>query len=169
MKGEERRNKLTALLRGRGEPLSAAALAQACGVSRQVNVQDIALLRAAGEPIVSTHRGYLSEAGKRFSRVLKTYHTDEEIGDELLLIVRLGGTVEDVSGNHRVYGTLSAPLNIGTEVQIKEFLRSIGEGASRPLKNVTAGYHYHTVTADSQESLDKIEGALKERGYLVEA
>ena len=163
MKGEERRNKLTALLRGRGEPLSAAALAQACGVSRQVIVQDIALLRAAGEPIVSTHRGYLSEAGKRFSRVLKTYHTDEEIGDELLLIVRLGGTVEDVSVNHRVYGTLSAPLNIGTEV------RSIGEGASRPLKNVTAGYHYHTVTADSQESLDKIEGALKERGYLVEA
>lgn len=168
MKGEERREKLSALLKEGLGALSASALAETFGVSRQVIVQDIALLRAAGEPIVSTHRGYLCTAEKPVSRVFKVNHSDEDMGDELNLIVGLGGRVEDVFVNHRIYGTLSAPLNIGTEVQVKEFLRSISGGASRPLKNVTGGYHYHTVTADSEETLDYIGAALRKRGYLVE-
>ena len=35
------------------------------------------------------------------------------------------------------------------------------------IKNITSNYHYHTVEADSEETLDLIEQVLKEKGYLV--
>lgn len=86
MKGEERRKLLTDIFGEADEPLSASVLAQRCGVSRQVIVQDIALLRAAGEPIVSTHRGYVLSEKKRVERVFKALHGDEQIEDELSLM-----------------------------------------------------------------------------------
>ena len=59
MSGEERREKLLVTLRGATQPVSGTALAAQLGVSRQVVVQDIALLRARQQDIVSTYRGYL--------------------------------------------------------------------------------------------------------------
>ena len=40
-------------------------------------------------------------------------------------------------------------------------------GKSSLLKNVTSGYHYHTVRADSEEILDLIGQRLKEQGFLA--
>ena len=48
-----------------------------------------------------------------------------------------------------------------------EFLEDIRSGKSSPLKNITSNYHYHTVEADSEETLDLIEQVLKEKDYLV--
>lgn len=59
MDGENRRKTLLELLAAAGEPLSGSALAKRLGVSRQVIVQDIALLRATNRDILSTARGYL--------------------------------------------------------------------------------------------------------------
>lgn len=39
---------------------------------------------------------------------------------------------------------------------------------SSPLKNITSNYHYHKVSADSEETLDLIEQELREKGFLVE-
>ena len=46
MSGEERREKLIEVLQNADRPVSGAALARMCCVSRQVVVQDIALLLA---------------------------------------------------------------------------------------------------------------------------
>ena len=35
-----------------------------------------------------------------------------------------------------------------------------------PLKNLTSGLHYHTISAKSNEDLKKIEESLKAKGYL---
>ena len=94
-------------------------------------------------------------------------HTEAEVGEELELIVSLGGVVKNVFVNHQVYGHIEAELNIETRVHAAEFVRSLG-GASRPLMLVTEGYHYHTVVAPDEETLDRIGFALKERGFLVE-
>ena len=59
MNGEERRNKIIKVIQSGGHPVSGSSLSEMFDVSRQVIVQDIALLRAAGFPIVSTNRGYL--------------------------------------------------------------------------------------------------------------
>ena len=165
--GEARRAGILAALRPGAEPQSAGALGEKFGVSRQVIVQDIALLRASGAPVISTNRGYVLSSPPRAERVFKVRHTEAEVGEELELIVRLGGMVKDVSVSHRVYGNIRADLGVQTPLQVSEFVRSIRSGASRPLMLVTDGYHYHTVTAPDEKTLDEIEKGLKERGFLV--
>ena len=39
--------------------------------------------------------------------------------------------------------------------------------ASQALLNITSNYHYHTVEADSEKTLDLIEKTLEEKGYLI--
>ena len=166
MNGEERRAKLKERLGA--APVSATALAKELGVSRQVIVQDIALLRAEGERILSTNRGYVAEGQGRVSRVFKVCHTDEQIRDELYLSADAGGCVEDVFVWHKAYGRIAAPMGVRSRAQAEEFLHELAAGVSRPLKNVTDGYHYHTVTADSEETLAAIERGLREAGFFVE-
>ena len=59
MDARERRRAIMGVLEGATEPVSGSALAREVGVSRQVVVQDIALLRADGHDIVATNRGYV--------------------------------------------------------------------------------------------------------------
>ena len=59
MDARERRRAIMAVLEGAKDPVSGSALAREVGVSRQVVVQDIALLRADGHDIVATNRGYV--------------------------------------------------------------------------------------------------------------
>ena len=110
--GSSRRKTLLTLLSQSDVPLSGTRLGKETGVSRQVVVQDIALLRTAGYPILSTGRGYLLNGTPGCTRVVKVCHTDAQVEDELQTIVDLGGCIVDVSINHRVYGKVSAPLNI---------------------------------------------------------
>ena len=94
-------------------------------------------------------------------------HTDEQTEEELYSIVDLGGTVANVMVNHKVYGQMEAELNINSRKKAKDFIDDIKSGKSSPLKNITSNYHYHKVVADSEETLDMIEEALQEKGFLV--
>ena len=166
MKGEERRKEI---LRRIGRvPVSASALASQCGVSRQVIVHDIALLRAEGAEIVSTNRGYvLGDRGTRHTRIFKVRHTDAETREELYLIADAGGCTEDVFVWHKAYGKMRAELMIRSRREADAFMEKLETGVSVPLKNITAGYHYHCVSAESEEVLDEIGRRLSERGFLV--
>ena len=57
--GEARREQLLQMLRDSTAPISGSALARSLGVSRQVIVQDIALLRAVNKDILATTKGYV--------------------------------------------------------------------------------------------------------------
>ncbi|MCR5724094.1 MAG: transcription repressor NadR [Treponema sp.] len=171
--GEERRNKILSLLRETQSPLSGSALAERLGVSRQVIVTDIALLRASRSDIIATNAGYLlaksADANSVVQRrIFKVNHTDEQIAEELTAITDLGGSVIDVYIDHKVYGTLSAPMNIRCRRDVQHFLDDLKSGVSTPLKNITHGYHYHTVEAASSEILDEIEEILRAKGFLLE-
>ena len=69
MTAARRRDEILQALAGASGPVSAAALAARLGVSRQVVVGDVALLRAAGSPIVATPRGYVLGGGQEGSGV----------------------------------------------------------------------------------------------------
>ena len=168
MTGAERRKALLAMMRETEKPLSGTALGKRTGVSRQVVVQDMALLRTEGYPIISTARGYLMEASKGCTRLFKVCHTNEQVEDELTTIVDLGGTVVNVMVNHRIYGKLDAQLNIKNRRNVAKFLDDINTGKSTPLLNVTSGYHFHLVSAETEDVLDEIEEALREKNYLTE-
>ncbi|MBE6553462.1 MAG: transcription repressor NadR [Ruminococcaceae bacterium] len=167
MHAEKRRSQIITRLQSATEPISASRLAAEFEVSRQIIVQDVAILRAAGHRIVALSRGYRINSDKSCRRVFKVCHSDESVGDELRSIVDLGGTVDDVFIFHKVYGTVRAAMGIRNRDHVDEFLNNIATGKSSLLKNVTAGYHYHTVCAESEETLDRIEASLREKGYLA--
>lgn len=168
MTGKERRKIIIEAIKNSNEPLSGSALGKLTGVSRQVVVQDIALLRAQHYPVIATNRGYIFSDVHKFTRILKMQHSNEQTEDELKTIVDLGGTVVDVMINHRVYGKMTARLNIRSRRDINNFMQDIKSGKSTPLMNITSGYHFHTVCADSQEALADIQAALQKKGYLAE-
>lgn len=168
MTREKRRQEIIRIISESKTPVPAKELARLCDVSRQVIVQDMALIREAGYDIIATNRGYIVNAPYAAERVFKVSHTDEQMEDELCSIVDLGGKVVNVMVNHRVYGRMEASLGINSRKKVMEFIENIRLGKSSPLKNITSNYHYHTVEAESKEVLDGIEEMLREKGYLVE-
>lgn len=168
MKSGERREEILRILKESGKPVSGKELAARLHVSRQVIVQDIALLRTGGETILSTNVGYLCpQQKKEASRVFKVCHTDDEVEEELRLIVDDGGTVKDVFVYHKVYGVVRADLNIASRADIRKFMEGLSAGSSTLLKNITSNYHYHTVLAADEETLDGIQKKLEARGFLA--
>lgn len=167
MNGIDRRKRIVGILEDSDVPVSGLSLSKQLHVSRQVIVQDIALIRANGRSVFSTNRGYVIEKQKEISRILKVIHSDEEVWDELMTVVDMGGTVKDVFVYHKVYGVLRAEMNITSRFGVEQFMEQIATGKSGLLKNVTAGYHYHTVLANSEAILDLIEDKLREKGFLA--
>lgn len=166
--GTDRRKKILFLMRDSDAPLSGTQLGRETGVSRQVVVQDIALLRTQGHPIVSTARGYLLDEPKQAMRLIKVYHTEEQVEDELTTIVDLGGSVVNVIVNHKIYGKVEAPLDIKNRRDVYRFVQDLRTGKSTPLLSVTSGYHFHKIVAENEEILDEIEDALRAKNYLAE-
>ena len=96
MHGSERREQIIRQIQESKAPVSGTKLASLYSVSRQVIVQDIALIRAAGYEIISTNRGYILNQPKTVCRIFKVQHTDEQLEEELNTIVDLGGCVDNV-------------------------------------------------------------------------
>lgn len=170
MEGDVRRKKVLQLLNTANEPISGTLLAKEMGVSRQVIVQDVALLRARNKNILSTNKGYIiySENKQMVTRTFPVKHSNEEIGDELSLIVEYGGKILDVVVEHEIYGQITVDLFINNKKDVDEFVEKLDQGNTTPLKELTGGIHFHTVEAGSEALLDVIEEKLKEKGYLID-
>ena len=189
-KAEARRASLLDALRSADAPVSGGQLANTLNVSRQIIVQDIALLREAGANIVATTKGYvLADAAQTAAqnatqtmaqnaeqpavhldepaRTFKLHHEVEQTRDELQTIIALGGRVHNVSISHRAYGRITAPLEIANQADIERFINDIESGKSSPLSTATSGYHYHLVSAPSNEALEAIGRALADKGFLA--
>ncbi len=167
MKADERRKAIANLLMSEEKPVSGSELSGMFGVSRQIIVQDISVLKGSGFEIISTHNGYIIGGTPLKERVFKVFHTTEQTEQELNLIVDNGGTVADVFVWHKVYGKMEAKLNIFSRLQVSQFIEGVRTGKSTELMNITGGYHYHTVRADSEAVLDKIGALLTEQGFIA--
>ncbi len=167
MRADDRRKALIAILQSENQAVTGSALSEALQVSRQIIVQDIAVLKAKGYEIISTHCGYLLASSPLRERVFKVRHTSADTPKELSAIVELGGSVADVFVWHKVYGKISANLNIFSPHGIEKFMEGIKSGKSSELMHITSGYHYHTVRAESEETLDRIGAKLDEMNFIV--
>ena len=157
MNGTERREQILSILKNSEKPVPGVELARILHVSRQVIVQDMALLRANGVEILSTNRGYVTAEEHSCSRVFKVIHTEKQVEEELNLYVDFGGKVEDVFVYHKVYGVIRADMNIKSRMDVKRYLQDISEGKSTQLMKLTSNYHYHTISAEREEILDMIQ------------
>lgn len=172
MTGEERRSAILARLMNTPEPLSGTALAKTFGVSRQVIVQDIALMRAEHYDILSTNKGYIYRTEEKQNslpkRVFFVRHTAQQVLEEFLSVIELGGSVLDVAVEHELYGQIRVDLLIESRQDATEFVKKLSTCKDNPLKVLTGDCHYHTVAAPSEKLLDLIECELREKGFLVE-
>jgi transcriptional regulator of NAD metabolism len=167
MSGQERREEIVKIIKNSSRPVAGTDLAKELGVSRQVIVQDMALIRANGIEVMATNRGYVIQESKDVSRVFKVIHSNEQVEDELNLFVDLGGKVEDVFVYHKVYGVIKATLNIKSRRDVKSYMEGISSGKSTNLLNLTSNYHYHTITTEDEETLDLIQEELNKKGFLA--
>lgn len=170
MEGQERRKKIMEILLNSSEPISGSEFSKRMGVSRQVIVQDIALLRVLNKNILSTTKGYLLyyQEKQKANRCFMLKHNTEQIEDELCTIVDNGGKVLDVIVSHEIYGTITVDLIIETRQDVYDFVAKVKQKKMIPLKELTNDIHLHTVEADAEGILDRIEEALKAKGYLIE-
>lgn len=165
MDAADRRNAILRRLEGTTTPLPAARLGEDLGVSRQIIVGDVALLRASGHSIHATNRGYLlARPATRPRRSLTVQHTREQIPAELSAILDAGGTIIDISIEHRLYGQITADLLIRNRRDLKAFLARLTTSSS--LAELTNGWHTHTIEADSEKRLDAIARRLDALGLL---
>ena len=167
MKSDERRKSIVNLLVSEHKPVSGSELSDKFGVSRQIIVRDISILKEQGFEILASSSGYIMQKSPYKERVFKVFHTTEQTEDELKIIVDLGGIIADVFVWHKAYGKMEAKLNISSRSQIEQFIECVRTGKSVELMHVTGGYHYHTVRSESEELLDRIELALKEKNYIA--
>ena len=169
MNTAQRRTEILKLLQQEEKPVAARAMASQFGVSRQVIVQDMAVIRASTPGILSTTRGYVLQQDKDIActREFKVRHGQEQAAEELNLIVDCGGRVKNISISHRVYGRVTAEMDIRSRQDVNEFVQAINSSHSSVLSSATSGYHYHLIEASSQERLDLIGEQLKKAGFLA--
>lgn len=171
MTGEERRNRILSMLREQASPLSGTALANEFHVSRQVIVQDIALMRAENHDILSTNRGYIYRREEHQislpKRVFFVRHSHEQVLEEFMTIIDLGGKILDVVVEHEIYGQIRVDLFIENDRDAREFHEKMKKSKDNPLMVLTGDCHYHTVAAPSEKLLDLIAQELDNKGYLL--
>lgn len=178
MDGISRRKAIVEYLRSTASPVSGTKLAERFHVSRQVIVQDIALLRAQdsnimiSEPyIMSTNKGYIlfhpQDKRTEVTAVIVVKHSDEQTLEEMRAIVDYGGRMLDISVDHDLYGQIRVDLLINDMEDAEEFCQKMLSSNSRPLKVLTEDCHYHTIAAPSEKALQMIQNELQEKGFLL--
>ena len=167
MNTAQRRTEILKLLQQEEKPVAARAMASQFGVSRQVIVQDMAVIRAATPGILSTTRGYVIQQDSSCVREFKVRHESDQTAEEMNLIVDCGGRVKNISISHRVYGRVTAEMDIRSRQDVNEFVQAINSSHSSVLSSATSGYHYHLIEASSQARLDLIGEQQKKAGFLA--
>lgn len=172
MNGDQRRVKILTVLENSLEAVSASRLAERFGVSRQVIVGDIALLRASEHEIEATSRGYVlgdrdQAVSERFVSQVVSVHAPDLSETEFNLIVQHGGQVLDVQVEHPVYGLLTAPLNIKTYADVEFYCDQMAEHAARDLSELSEGVHKHTIECASEQQFAGIMRALRAAGFRL--
>ncbi|ENK1245193.1 transcription repressor NadR [Clostridium sporogenes] len=170
MNSIERRKSIENMLIKNDKPIKGNEIGQILGVTRQVIVKDIAILRAAGKNIIATPEGYLmpNENKQLIRKIIAVCHDSEDIKNELEIIVKFGGVVEDVVVEHPVYGEIKAMLMIKSMYDIDNFIHSIKNNKAEPLLILTGGIHLHTISSDDEGIMNKIIEELKKKNYLVD-
>lgn len=170
MENQERREKILEMLREATKPVTGTEMAQACQVSRQIIVGDIALLRASGTPVMSTPRGYQLQKnqidGVQESFLCK--HGPEQVEAELNAIVDNGGLVHNVVVEHEVYGFLEGELNLKSRRDVQLYLKKMRAARAPLLSSMSAGVHTHLVETSTPEEMEAVRKALEQLGVLVE-
>lgn len=170
MTSEERRLRIVDILSNITSPISGSVLAEKLNVSRQIIVQDIALLRAENKNIISTNRGYMFYKSNHhtYREEICVNHNEDKILDEFYTIVDNGGTILNVSIRHDLYGNIAADLFISSRSDAVSFYEKMKICKDKPLSLLTGASHYHIIETKNKSVMEIIKTELSKSGILVE-
>ncbi len=171
MLSKDRRQEIINILKDNNEPVSGSVLSNKLRVSRQIIVQDIAILRASGINIIATPAGYIlpnDEQGK-LVKIIACHHDRNNTKKELDIIVDNGGKIIDVIVEHPLYGEIKGNLMLYSRLDIKKFIKEYEKDDTKPLSFLTDGVHLHTIEVPNEDSYQRIINELNENGYLIES
>lgn len=168
MTNSERREKIYKLLKESGESINASKLAEKFGVTRQIIVSDIAILRANGKKIASTKSGYHTE--REFGKIetVTCRHGVDKVLDEFYTVVDNGGAVLGVTVEHPIYGQISADLDIASRYEADRFMCAVRESNAAQLCDLTDGLHLHVLRVPDLAAYERIVNELRNKGILAE-
>ena len=168
MNAVQRREVILERLSNADAPVIASVMAAELGVSRQIVVGDVALLRAGGAAIEATPRGYqFHPAPGGYTGILACVHrTAEEMRTELYAVVDQGGTVVDVAVENPLYGELRGNLNLSSRYDVDNFIQQAADTPECLLSRMTGGVHLHTLRCPDEKTFHRIEAALENAGVL---
>ena len=167
MTAESRRTAVLSAISSANGPISATTLAKECGVSRQIIVGDVALLRAAGAKIAATPRGYvLQQEHSGILRQVAARHSEKDMETELNIMVDQGCTVLDVLVDHPIYGQLVGQLQLSSRHDVHQFVQRAAQ--AQPLSLLTEGIHLHTLSCPDEDAFRRVCDALQAAGLLLE-
>ena len=170
MDAKLRREKIYNIINKSNLPISASALAKDLGVSRQVIVGDVAILRASGHEIIATARGYMvpeiKEANQYVGKIACLHH-GENTKEELYTIVDLGATIVNIIVEHDLYGEITGQLNIKNRKDADIFMERVKTSEAKLLSILTGGVHLHTIACRDKTHFDQVYAALDQAGFLV--
>lgn len=169
MNTDERRIKIMELLKDAAKPLSGTELASVFGVSRQIVVGDISVLRAAGNDIIATNNGYILALGreKKFTDRIKVLHKSEDIFDELCTIIDEGARVKGMTIEHTVLGNIEIPMSVTNRTEAAYYSEKMQDSVHKHPSELTGGVHYHLIEADDMITLLRVQKRLNEKRYLA--
>jgi len=166
MSSKKRREEIINLLISNNGAIKGTELASLFNVTRQIIVKDIAILRAEGKNIIATTDGYIyNEDINKVKSIIAVNHDSSKTIEELEIVVKYGGIIEDVIIEHPLYGEIRGNLMIKNLNDLYKFESKFKN--VKPLSNLTNGVHLHTIAADSKEDIESIINELKEKGFLL--
>lgn len=171
MDSNKRREKIKIILADSTAAVSAGTLSKQLGVSRQIIVGDIALLRASGCDIDATPRGYVmrhkAPAADRVKRaIIVSRHESSRTEEELNILVDNGCKVLDVTVEHPVYGQLTGLLDIASRYDVKNFINKVAQAEAHSLCELTDGVHIHTLEYTDEDAYKRALEELTAAGFI---
>lgn len=168
MKSVDRRDFIMKLLRDTNTAIKGIDLANKFGVTRQIIVKDIAILRAKGANIIATPDGYIYNIDKnRVKAIIAVTHSADKMIEELQIVVKYGGVIENVIVEHPLYGEIIGNLMIKNLNDLNKFEESFRNIDAKPLSEITNGVHLHTISAETEEEIESIKQELEIRGFSL--
>ncbi|MGL4571581.1 MAG: transcription repressor NadR [Clostridium sp.] len=168
MDSKSRREDILVKLIESSAPTKGTDFARIYNVTRQIIVKDIAILRAKGNKIIATPDGYIiASDDNRVRTVVAVLHKSDRIKEELEIIIKYGGIIEDVVVEHPLYGEIKGILMIKNLNDLNNFINRYDNNEAKPLSALTNGVHIHTISADNDENMCLIKEELKEKGFII--
>jgi len=164
----DRRDNIYKLLLESSEPIKGSVIAKEHSVTRQVIVKDIAILRAKGKRIIATPDGYIINKNEnKVKAIIAVTHTEDKMFEEMNIVIKYGGIIEDVIVEHPLYGEITGMLMIKNYNELNKFIQKYKEQRAKLLSVLTNGVHIHTIAAENEEDIKLIITELRKYNFIV--